>query len=568
MSGVNVVCRNYKDDRVLPRFARYLRDNLGWTLTPAPEKSADIYYLIGYFEAQLLRTWPDRPVIAYFTHREEDPPGNGKAKLFDNVAKKATLRVAMCRLYAEYLGKFGPTVQPPLPVELARFTIAKRSRGKRPIVGLSGYTYVNRRKGEDLVRGILASKIGQKIEWRASGRGWPVPTKRYSWADMPAFYQGLDILVCPSRVEGGPMPVLEALACGVSVVVPVGVGILDELPDLPGIYRYKRGDLPTMVKALEAAARPPVPVDRAALREAVSKYNVEAFVEANEKAVDGLADNNAGIAVAETEAAPLPEIEEIEPAPAGTGKKRGIYVVAFGDPSRKCALRLMQSIKKHMPDIPVCLCAAKKIGPEDILVIQPDSDIGGRRAKLKAYELSPAEWDAVLYLDADTVVTAPIYQYFEWIEAGWEFVICKDPHLMDTMHSFERMNNKKELADMARSVRTLHTLQWNGGVWAFARNSRVAAFFRRWQAEWEVHAQRDQGALIRAMYHDPLKVLTLGNEWNTFDKYSRGITTAGLMHYPGDARRWKGMVPGRIDAPEAWAMVKRFENERRNRGKR
>jgi hypothetical protein len=223
----------------------------------------------------------------------------------------------------------------------------------------------------------------------------------------------------------------------------------------------------------------------------------------------------------------------------------------------------MTSAKKHMPDIPIALCAAKAIGPEDHLVIQPDSDIGGRRAKLKAYELSPAEWDAVLYLDADTEVVAPIYYFWQLIEDGFEFVITKDPHLMDTMHAFRRSNNKLELAGLENEVKTLHTLQWNGGVWAFGRNERIRRFFVRWQIEWEKFAQRDQGALVRAMYTDPLKIWLLGNEWNTFDKYTKGITTAGLRHYPGDARRWSGMIPGRIDSPAAWMAVRQHEEKRR-----
>jgi hypothetical protein len=109
----------------------------------------------------------------------------------------------------------------------------------------------------------------------------------------------------------------------------------------------------------------------------------------------------------------------------------------------------------------------------------------------------------------------------------------------------------------ADTIHTMNTLQFNGGVWAFGRNQRIASFFKRWQREWERYAQRDQGALIRAMYSDPLKVYVLGNEWNTFEKYSKGITTAGLMHFPGRARRWKGYLPGRIDSPAAWDVVKR-----------
>lgn len=242
---------------------------------------------------------------------------------------------------------------------------------------------------------------------------------------------------------------------------------------------------------------------------------------------------------------------------------RGIYCVAFGEPARKCASKMMASAKNHMPEIPIALCADKKIGPEDIFIRQPDRDVGGRRAKLMAYELAPAEWQAVLYLDVDTKVVGDIRFYFQLIEDGWEFVIAKDPHLMDTMHAFRRRNNLQELSETENEIHTLHTLQYNGGVWAFGRNKRVAEFFKRWQREWEKHAGRDQGALIRAMYADPLKVYLLGNEWNTFEKYSKGIQTAGLMHYPGMARRWKGMIPGRIDSPVAWQMVEQFKARRR-----
>lgn len=551
--------------------ARALHERLGWDLIAQHDasKRADIVYLSAYFEAPRLRPWPiDTAVAAYFTHREEEPPGNAKAREYDKVAKQVDLRIATCRLYAEPLSKIGPTAQVAAPLERERFTVpARRSRGRRAICGFSGYTYANHRKGEDLVEAIIKSKVGQSVEWRASGRGWPVPTRRYSWAEMASFYQGLDVLVCTSRVEGIPMPPLEAMACGTAVVIPRGVGILDELPDVAGIYRYKRGDAKSLVAALEAAISGQT--DHQGLRDATAPYSVDAWCDDHERAFSQLMNGgvDAGIAEAPSTAAEKPvtlqAVQTEEPVAKGTGSTRGIYCVAFGDPARKCALRMMESAKRHMPDIPIALCAAKRIGPEDVLIVKPDSDIGGRRAKLQAYENSPAEWKAVLYLDADTECVAPIYRFFEWIEDGWEFVICKDPHLMDTMHAFERRNNKRELAAVQEAVYTLHTLQYNGGVWAFGRNERIQRFFQRWQAEWEVHAQRDQGALIRAMYAEPLKVWLLGNEWNTFERYSKGVKTAGLMHYPGDARRWKGMINGRIDSPQAWAAVQQFTNERR-----
>jgi hypothetical protein len=405
-----------------------------------------------------------------------------------------------------------------------------------------------------------------------------VPTKRYDWRDMPAFYQSLDVLVCTSRVEGGPMPVLEALSCGVSVVIPHGVGILDELPDTLGIHRYKRGNAESLARAFGEAVEARGDVAREALRAVTEPYTIAAFCRAHEEALMEMVEGpEGGIAEGEPMTATGYQPAEVEEGPEpmahNTGSTRGIYCVAFGDPARTVALRMMESAKKHMPEIPIALCAAKAIGPEDVLIIEKDSDIGGRRAKLKAYQLAPAEWESVLYLDADTVVVGDIRFYFELIEDGWEFVICKDPHLVDTLHAFRHIfagaaRNQLELEETRGQVHTLHTLVYNGGVWAFGRNKRIARFFARWQAEWEKHAQRDQPGLIRAMYTEPLRVYLLGNEWNTFPKYSRGIKTAGLLHYPGDARRWEGRIEGRIDSQGAWDAVKRFETKRKGKRSR
>jgi hypothetical protein len=235
---------------------------------------------------------------------------------------------------------------------------------------------------------------------------------------------------------------------------------------------------------------------------------------------------------------------------------RGIFVVAFGAQARACAARLMASVTRYMPTVPIALCAESPIGPEAVLIRQPDSDVGGRRAKLQAYDLTPPEWKTVLYLDADTELVAPVEALFQWAEDGWEFVICRD--VGETLHSFARKNNVQEFAETQAVVGSLFALQYNGGVWCFRRCPEVARFFARWRSEWERHAQRDQGALIRALWSEPLRVLTLSSEWNTIPKYQTHVQTAGILHYPMEARRWEGKLPGRIDSPEAWQAVERF----------
>ncbi|OGC95304.1 MAG: hypothetical protein A2W25_05150 [candidate division Zixibacteria bacterium RBG_16_53_22] len=241
------------------------------------------------------------------------------------------------------------------------------------------------------------------------------------------------------------------------------------------------------------------------------------------------------------------------------GVTRGIYAVAFGDPARRCAQRMLQSARCHLPEIPVMICSTEPLGGEDYFVPRPDRDIGGRGTKLMAYELTPPEWQTVLYLDADTEIVGDIRLYFQLIEDGWEFVICKDPMREDVAQLPRHKYMAAELVELEASMGTLHTLMLNGGVWSFARNERVAAFFTRWQAEWQRHGMRDQGALLRALYADPLKVYILGNEWNFFPQYSSRITKpAGLMHYPGQARRWSGQIPGRLDSQVAWQHVRQW----------
>jgi len=379
---VHIICKNWREDRIIPRMARALAERLGWSLGSVFQE-CDALYLSAYFEGQGLKTWPPVPVAAYFSHREEEPPKNAKARVYDAMAKRVDLRVATCALYARGLQAYGPTIQAAAPLETEHFTLARRKPNPKRVIGFSGFTYPNKRKGEDLVKGILESPLARHCEFRACGRGWPVATQKLPWAKMPGFYQGIDVLVVPSRVEGIPMPPLEALACGTPVVIPRGVGLHDELPNVPGIYRYEKGDLASLLEALGQAIRPEGPVVREQLREAVQAYSVENWVRDVGQGVmamleppldAGLTEETEG---PDTDAESEIVIEEVAPVERKTGSARGIYCVAFGDPARGCALRLMQSIKKHMPDIPICLCAASAIGPENVLIVQPDSTFSG-----------------------------------------------------------------------------------------------------------------------------------------------------------------------------------------------
>ena len=242
---------------------------------------------------------------------------------------------------------------------------------------------------------------------------------------------------------------------------------------------------------------------------------------------------------------------------------RGVYTVAFGEPARACARRLIASIRSQMPGLPVTLVGAERLGMEDVFVAAPDADVGGRRAKLSIWDLAPAEWDRVLYLDADTELVRPIDPLFDWLDS-WDFTICRD--VGESLHSYQRRNNLAEFFEVRAKVGSLWACQYNGGVWSFRRSEAAKRFLARWRSEYEVHLQRDQGALVRALWAEPLRVLVLDHTWNCFPKYTPAhLPTAAIRHYPEDARRWRGKLPGRIDDQRAWEIVRKWEGDRKTR---
>lgn len=548
---VHIVIRKWNDDRIVPRMARILAQKNGWTIGSKPRKDVDLNYFLAYFEWLYHKSFNATKFAVLLTHLEENEPDqkNSKAKAFMEAAKAADVRVAFCQKYVNTVKLFGPTFLARVPLDRNHFRPVPHERNDPPIVGVSGFTYKSDRKGQDLVLKLKKSPLGQKIDLRASGRGWPIPTQKYPWKTLPSFFQSLDVLLCPSRVEGGPLPVLEAMSCGIPCVIPQGVGLLDELPIMPDLYRYRRGNHKSMIRALEKALTSGREPDRAGLRAAVGCYSDEAWAKDHQKGFKKSLSQIAQLLEPPSVSKKLPPLVE---------GNHGIYIVAFGEPARAAAKILISGIKKYLKRVPIALCSDRRLGGEHILVKQKDKDIGGRSPKVRAYSLAPKSWQYVLYLDADTeVISKDVFFYFKLLQMGWEFVIATDPHLKDTLRSYKRRQGQEDYFATLSITNTDQALMYNGGVWAFRRCKRVAAFFGRWFHEWNRFGAKDQGALIRAMYSDPLRVFVLGNEWNYFPKHARpGQTTAGVVHYPNRARRWTGQVPGRLDSAEAWAMVK------------
>lgn len=541
---IHIICSRPQADRILPRLARYLTRGTGWTLSEKPDPRADLNYALNYLEiSQNNGGWHETPVAAWFTHY--DTANRSKAGFWDMAAAHVDLRTVTAEQYAAMLRPLGPTRTVYPPVELERFTPRMPKETKRPVVGLSGYVDREPRKGKELVSRLAYSKLAEGIELRACGRGWPAPlkTESYSWEQMPDYYRSLDVYLCTATVEGVPMPPLEAMACGVPCVVPRGVGLLDELPSVENIYRYQAGDYESMVAALEkavdAAMRGPYGVNVESLRGVASRFTVERWAQGHVEAFESFLHPRAEAA-----------------APSPWQGRAGIYVVAFRGPARECAERLIRSIRQHMPGVPVCLVSDKPLGGEDLFVQYPDLDLGGRGPKTKIYDLAPESWDYVLYLDADCELTAPVPFLFQLLEDGWEAVFCTNPTKYSLAKQMSRPDNQDELRETFALLGTDQILQLNGGVFAFRRTEGTARLMRDWHREWERYGRRDQAALDRALYANPVKLYVLGVEWNTSDRYEPADRSAGILHHQMQARSWKpGILPGRLDSDESWAAA-------------
>jgi len=227
------------------------------------------------------------------------------------------------------------------------------------------------------------------------------------------------------------------------------------------------------------------------------------------------------------------------------------------------ATRAPESFKEHVAGAQVALASVEPLGPEDVFVEHPDVDIGGRCAKTKIYDLAPAEWDYVMYLDADTEIIADISFLYQILEDGWDMFICKNPARFHVIKNMVRPDNGKECDVTFRQLGSQELLQLNGGVFGFRRNERTAAFFRAWHEEWQRWGSRDQAALLRALWKNPVKLFVLSNHWNLVPNYDDPSKSAGILHWVQKARRWEGLVHGRADDKAAWAMVKEWEGKRK-----
>lgn len=233
MIHLNIVTE--EGDWILPRWACSLynefmmpnkRKNIICTISTVfarPEADVNLYFNYGFFSKKTKGL-----DICYFTHRENAVPK--LAQNFDRIAQECDYCVAQSSPTLEFLpvGK-SCIIEPAVDHIFVKSSI---------LIGIVGRNYeYTIRKRFNWVQDLENLQI-PRIEFVFTNGQVPLN-------DMPIFYKMIDYLLITSAIEGGPMPLIEALNMGKPVIAPAEVGWCDKF----SVLRYT--DFNSLVEILK-----------------------------------------------------------------------------------------------------------------------------------------------------------------------------------------------------------------------------------------------------------------------------------------------------------------------------
>lgn len=184
---INIVIREGDLGWILGRLAKELHQRLRWSIN---EKGADIDYCIPYY---IYREATAPIKIPLFTHKEKD---GGKREMFEKVSMQAKKSICLSEDTKKHIPLGGHVIH--LGSDL--------NKGKT--FGIVGKDYNTGRKNFHWL-----PKLKEEFTIIHQGLGEEITNRR-------SFYSGIDYLIVTSSIEGGPVPLLDAIATGVPVIAP------------------------------------------------------------------------------------------------------------------------------------------------------------------------------------------------------------------------------------------------------------------------------------------------------------------------------------------------------------
>jgi len=113
-----------------------------------------------------------------------------------------------------------PIYYTPASVRLSRFK--QREIKAINTLGWCGVPVSAKNFGVDVKRFCIFEEIVKQ-----TGLQYKISNKDYTYDNIQEFYDSIDLLICTSSTEGGPLGIFEAIACGVPVI-STNVGLVQE----------------------------------------------------------------------------------------------------------------------------------------------------------------------------------------------------------------------------------------------------------------------------------------------------------------------------------------------------
>lgn len=169
-------------------------------------------------------------------------------------------------------------------------------------------------------------------------------------------------------------------------------------------------------------------------------------------------------------------------------------------------MQMIASLQAHNVGLPVSVISDNPLQTGDAIHFG-DPGPGARWAKLNIDRLSP--YDRTLYLDADTEVQDDVSPLFTILADGWDLVIAPSQRQGADMLGHLSAEDRQYTLDAVRE-----RLSLQAGMFGFRKCGAMTRLFETWRGEWQRFKDQDQGALLRALDQEPVRVWILGQDWN------------------------------------------------------
>ena len=231
--------------------------------------------------------------------------------------------------------------------------------------------------------------------------------------------------------------------------------------------------------------------------------------------------------------------------------KRGILYLATGSPSYvhdaavSIASMRESGYKGHISlisDVP----QAQNLKPMNVSIIRCnkiDTGLQSRKIKTSLNKFTP--YDTTLFLDVDTIAARQLKPIWDQVDEH-DIALAIDARRTCKSQAF---GLEKELR-YTKKMCPLDFPHHNSGVMLWKKNEKTDKLFENWGKEWRMFKNRDQAALMRAIFQTDIELNTMDSIFNHFGEWGRlsKVREKGVVIWHACGR----LGPYKGDFPEAF----------------